>query len=150
MATWADFEAAEPEMAAVGRGLLEQHHLAYIATVRTDGSPRLHPVSPFIIDGHLLVSTPVTSPKGGDQLREPRVVIHMLPGERDDECMIRARARLVPAGPLKTKACEYAHYVRQEDYLFEYAIESVMTAYWEQVGQPGTYPMRRRWRAPAG
>jgi len=147
MAMWAEFEAAAPEMAAAGRAQLEKYQLAYIATVRSDGGPRLHPVSPFIIDGHLLVSTPPSSPKGGDQLRDPRVVIHMLPGDRDDECMIRARARLVPPGPLKTKACEYAHYVRQEDYLFDYDIESVMTAYWESVGQPGTYPVRRAWSA---
>ena len=145
MVTWAEFEAAAPDIAKVGRDLLEKHHLAYIATVRRDGAPRLHPVSPFIINGHLLVSTPPASPKVRDQLRDPRVVIHMLPGESDDEFNIRASARLVQPGPLKDAACRHAHYVRQEDCLFEYLLESVMTAYWEHVGQPGTYPVRRRW-----
>lgn len=34
MATWQHFAQAEPEMSALGLRLLEQHHLAYIATVR--------------------------------------------------------------------------------------------------------------------
>ncbi|MGQ0804973.1 MAG: pyridoxamine 5'-phosphate oxidase family protein, partial [Actinomycetota bacterium] len=74
MATWAEFEAAEPEMAALapkppeGMGFA----LAYLATVRADGAPRLHPVSPFIIDGRLIVATPRGSPKACDQLRDGR------------------------------------------------------------------------------
>lgn len=147
MVTWGEFERSAPEMAKAGRELLERHHLAYIATVRRDGSPRLHPVSPFIIDGHLLVSTPPASPKAADQLRDPRVVMHMLPGANDDEFMVRVRARDVdPGSELKRKAMEHAHYVRAEDHLFEYLLESVMSAHWEKVGQPGTYPVRRWWR----
>src|SRR6202521_2653044 len=95
MATWGEFREAAPEIAAVGVRLLEQHHLAYLATVRADGAPRVHPVSPFIIDGRLYVATPPTSPKARDQLRDRRYVLHMLPGENDDEFRIRGRARSV-------------------------------------------------------
>jgi hypothetical protein len=147
VASWGEFEAAAPEIAAVGRGLLEKHTLAYLATTRRDGSPRVHPVCPFIIDGRLLVSTPTTSPKAGDQLRDGRYVIHMLPGENDDEFSVRGRASLIIDVAFKEKAGAHAHYVRMEDYLFEYDIEEANTAYWVNVGQPGTYPQRRRWVA---
>jgi hypothetical protein len=35
-----------------------------------------------------------------------------------------------------------------EDCLFDYDIEEANTAYWVNVGQPGTYPQRRKWTAP--
>ena len=98
MATWAQFEEASPDIAAVGRALLEKHQLAYLATIRPDGAPRLHPVSPFIIEGTLLVSTPPSSPKVRDQQRDGRYVLHMLPGDNDDEFSVRGRASLVTVG----------------------------------------------------
>jgi hypothetical protein len=147
VATWAEFAQAAPEIAAVGAELLAKHNLAYLATVRADGSPRVHPVAPVIVAGHLLVSTPKASPKAADQLRDPRCVLHMLPGKNDDEFMIRGEARLVTDPELRAQAEAERHYIRPEDYLFEYHIEAAMSAYWEHVGQPGTYPVRRFWRS---
>jgi hypothetical protein len=148
MATWAQFEQSAPDIAAVGRALLEKHQLAYLATIRADGAPRLHPVSPFIIEGTLLVSTPPSSPKVRDQQRDGRYVLHMLPGDNDDEFSVRGRASLVTDAAFKELACRHAHYVRMEDCLFAYDIEEARTAWWVNVGQPGTYPERRMWRAP--
>jgi hypothetical protein len=135
-------------MAALGLRQLEKFGLAYLATVRKDGSPRVHPVAPLIVDGRLLVATPRASPKGHDQLRDDRCVLHFLPGKNDDEFLIRARARPVRDPEVRAQAQAAAHYVHDDDFLFEYDIESVMTAYWEHVGQPGTYPVRKFWRAP--
>ena len=148
MASWAEFEAAEPEIAAIGRALLDQHQLAYLATVRADGSPRLHPVSPQIIDGRLFVATPRSSPKARDQIRDGRYVIHMLPGKDDAEFRVRGRARLLTDAAEIARICERGpHYFRAADYLFEYDIEEAASAYWVNVGQPGTYAERRSWRA---
>jgi hypothetical protein len=150
MATWAEFEAAAPEMAMAGRALLEKHNLAYLATARRDGAPRVHPVCPFIIEGRLLVSTPQSSPKARDQQRDGRYMLHMLPGDNDDEFSVRGRVTLVTDRAFKVRACEHAHYVRMEDFLFEYDIDEARTAYWVNVGQPGTYPVRRAWVASGG
>jgi hypothetical protein len=147
MATWAQFAEAQPAMAAVGLALLEQFHLAYLATVRADGSPRIHPVSPFLIEGRLIVATPPESPKAADQLRDGRYVIHMLPGKDDAEFRVRGQARLVEAGPLRDAVLsDGPHYVKEHDCIFEYDIEEAATAHWVNVGQPGTYPVRERWR----
>ena len=148
MATWDEFAAADPEMAAIGTAMLDAQKLAYLATVRADGSPRLHPVSPFIINGHLIVATPAESPKARDQIRDPRVVIHLLPGKDDAEFRIRCRAKLIPPGAHRERVvAEGPHYARDEDHLFEYEIEEAAAAYWVNVGQPGTYPVRKSWRA---
>jgi general stress protein 26 len=147
MATWNEFTQAAPEIAAVGEHLLEKHHLAYLATVRADGAPRVHPVSPFIIEGRLYVATPPSSPKARDQLRDGRYVLHMLPGENDDEFRIRGHARSVTADRERALLRERgSHFLKEDDYYFEYDIEEAATAYWVNVGQPGTYPMRSSWK----
>jgi hypothetical protein len=52
---WAEFEAAMPEMAAEGRKLLYRFGsgLGFLATVRPDGGPRLHPMCPILAEGGL-------------------------------------------------------------------------------------------------
>jgi hypothetical protein len=150
MATWGEFEAQEPEMAAIGRGLLERHHLAYLATVRGDGAPRVHPVSPFIIEGRIFVATPPRSPKAADQLRDGRYVLHMLPGDNDDEFRIHGHAQPVTNPVARQLVLDWGpQFVKPHDHIFEYDIEHAATAYWVNVGQPGTYPVRRSWSAPA-
>ena len=147
MAMWAAFAEAEPEMTIVGAGLLEKHGLAYLGTVRADGALRVHPVCPFIIDGRLFVATPRTSPKTHDQLRDPRYVPHFMPGENDDEFRIRGRARATTNEAERAMVRERGpHFLKAEDFYFEYDIEEAATAFWVNVGQPGTYPVRRAWR----
>ncbi len=57
MASWSEMAEHAPEIAAVGQALLDKHGLAYLATVRADGSPRVHPVCPFVIGGRLIVAS---------------------------------------------------------------------------------------------
>src|SRR4029079_16174132 len=147
MASWAEMMEAVPDIGAVGSGLLETRVLAYLATVRADGAPRVHPVCPFIIDGRLYVATPPSSPKARDPLRDRRYVIHMLPGENDDEFRIRGRARsITDEGERASIRQRGPDFVKDDDYYFEYDIEEAASAYWVNVGQPGTYPQRRSWK----
>ncbi len=146
MVTWAELSAVAPEIAVIGRELLEQNAIAYLATVRRDGSPRVHPVAPFIIDGRLFVATPSTSPKAVDQTRDGRYMLHMMPGKDDAEFSIRGHARLLEPGAMREKVVDQGpHWVKQGDKIFEYDIEEALSAYWVHVGQPGTYPVRSRW-----
>lgn len=149
MATWAEFAAAAPEIAALGLKQFEKFHIAYLATVRKDGSPRVHPVSPIIADGRLFVATAPTSPKRIDQIRDGRYVIHALPGKNDAEFLIRGRARRVTDDDTRAAVTEAAeHTVRGLDWIFEYDIGEAMMAFWENVGQPDTRPVREFFREP--
>jgi hypothetical protein len=158
VATWADLEAAEPEM--VARAFPKppdaSFALAYLATVRADGAPRVHPFCPIFAGGRVFAAIPRSSPKGDDLRRDGRYVIHALPGRDDAEFSLRGTA--VEADDPDVLALVYAavdasgvggmmESVRH-DAVFEFDIERADSAHWEQVGQPGTYAVRRRWLAP--
>lgn len=82
MTAWTEFERADPELAAFGRERLEGR-IAFQATLRADGSPRVHPVSPWFGAGLLVVSCRARSPKVGEFARDGRYALHSaLP--RDD------------------------------------------------------------------
>ena len=154
MPTWEEFEAAAPEMAALGRAQLPG--LAYLATVRRNGAPRVHPVCPFISSGRLFVTTAPTSPKRFDLLRDGRYVLHMMPGARDEEFVISGHAHLVDDPSLRAMAVESALAavqpgsdqgieVRPEELLFEYDIEHAMSTVWKGRPPPAGRPARRFW-----
>jgi hypothetical protein len=78
---WAEFAEAAPHLESFGRQRLERR-VAYLATIRADGAPRVHPVSPFIGLGSLFVYMEPTSPKAADLRRDGRYALHC--GVEDD------------------------------------------------------------------
>jgi len=75
MATWAEFANDEPELAAFGLERMAGR-IVYQATLRLDGSPRVHPVSPWIASGLLCVSFRARSPKVNEVSRDARYALH--------------------------------------------------------------------------
>jgi hypothetical protein len=155
MATWGEFEKARPEMAQVLRTQLAWIPIAYLATVRRDGSPRVHPVSPVLAgDGMYIAvagsSAPNPSAKRFDLARDGRYALHALPGKRDDEFYVTGHARRIEDAPTRRLVSDAAgHTIRDDDWIFELRFDYAMTAYWEHVGQPGTYAVRTEWRPDA-
>ena len=128
--------------------------IAYLATVRLDGSPRLHPFCPVLAAGNLYAAIPKTSPKGNDLRRDARCVIHAMPGPEDDELCIRANAMEVSDDDNKRAAVvaigaasEVGGMIEtmSNDPLFEFDLVRVDVARWLDIGQPGTRAERRRW-----
>lgn len=75
MVTWAEFERAEPALAAFGRERLDGT-VCFHATLRTDGWPRVHPVEPWIAVGLLLVRFRAHSPKVDEVRHDGRYALH--------------------------------------------------------------------------
>ena len=75
MATWGAFESAQPELAAFALERM-RGRIVYQATLRLDGGPRVHPVSPWIAAGLLCVSFRDTSPKLREVARDARYALH--------------------------------------------------------------------------
>ncbi len=171
-ATWARFADEAPEMAAVAErlwpGITALHRgeaaragepcfpVSYLATVRADGAPRLHPFCPILAGGRLFAAIPRSSPKGDDLRRDPRCAIHALPGPEDDELCIRALAREVSSedatralvvGIVTASGVGGMVETASHDALFEFDLVRVDVAWWLDIGQPGTRPVRRRWVA---
>lgn len=146
MATWGEFAAAEPELAAFGaeRLLIPP---AYLATVRRNGAPRVHPVTPILTADGLFVFMEPTSPKGRD-LRE-RGGFAMHNGVPDDEgtggeFFCSGRAFAVEDPSVRTLVTEAARYEPEPRYvLFELqVIEARCNGYGDV-----TLPANRRWPA---
>lgn len=107
MASWAAFEAAAPAMAEAGRRLLYQFGpgLGFLATIRADGGPRLHPICPVVAVGELVAFIVRASPKYADLLRDGRYALHAFPPETtDDEFLVMGSARPLPPGATATAA----------------------------------------------
>ena len=79
MASFADVENAEPDLAHRVRAILSSTTNAVLGTIRRDGSPRLSGADPYFYDGQLRIWSMPRARKGQDLRRDPRVAVHSIP-----------------------------------------------------------------------
>jgi hypothetical protein len=155
MVTWHEFAAAEPELAEAGRSLLFQFGvgLAFLATVRKDGAPRLHPLCPVLSNDRLFVLITPTSPKRYDLLRDGRYALQtfLQPKPGSDEFYITGKAFRVDDPAARAGILRDAkHMANAVEIPFELWIDRVMLTRWEDVLTPQMRSVHRKWRAPSG
>jgi pyridoxamine 5'-phosphate oxidase-like protein len=145
MASWSEFEERAPEMASAGKKLLYQHGpgLAFLATVRKDGAPRLHPICPTVVEGSLYALILPSSPKFSDLKRDGRYALHTFPPvEVDDEFLVMGRAQFIDDAALASRVREdqkaRGMTSTEDEGLFRFDIERVMHA--KYPGGHGTWP----------
>ncbi len=149
---WSAFERAAPELARVGRALLERSGSGkgLLATVRGDLPPRINPVSVAIMDGRLLTFAIVGSAKYRDLLTDGRYALHAhWQPEVPDEFLVRGRA--VEVADAAVRAAVAAGWVFEVDdgyRLFELGVDSVLLG--ERATADDWPPAYRSWRAPGG
>jgi hypothetical protein len=93
---WAEMEERQPRLAGLARQRLLDPGVLLVVTIRQDGTPRLSPVEPFVLDGLLWLSMMWESRKAADLTRDPRVLVHSIITSRDGgegEVKIRGMAR---------------------------------------------------------
>lgn len=73
---WRDLELGAPTIAQMGGARLESTRVAFLGTLRVDGTPRISPVEPYLVGEHLLVGAMSWSRKADDLRRDPRYVLH--------------------------------------------------------------------------
>jgi hypothetical protein len=140
-----------PDMAAAGQRLLYQHGgpgLGYLATVRADGGPRLHPVCPHIAVGRLWVFIGEPSPKRHDLLRDGRYALHTFPCvDVDDEFYVAGDASPCTDDALvQTVRADLPFNSDDDDQPFELHIERALLSTYKP--RPSWPPVYTRWRAP--
>ncbi len=149
MKRWSDFAAEKPAMAEAGRALLYQFRvgLGYLATIRKDGGPRLHPVCPVIANGGLYVFVGNQSPKVKDLLRDDRFALHAFPNpELDDEFYVAGRATRVDDPAVRQivyEAYTATGAFTSDDTLFELWLERALHAKYES--RPSWPPAYTKW-----
>ena len=83
MVNWREFREEAPDLAALGEERFERTGLALLGTLRADGSPRISPCEPYIVDQDLLLGMMWRSRKALDLRRDPRLVVHSTVSDRD-------------------------------------------------------------------
>ncbi|MCG8591167.1 MAG: hypothetical protein MJE66_17895 [Proteobacteria bacterium] len=146
MVPWSDFARAAPEIAALGQQRLFQFGpgLAFLATVRADGGPRVHPVCVNLVEGDLyLLIGP--SPKRRDLLRDGRFALHSFPAaDVDDEFYLTGVAEHAP-DPAVVERVAAAQIARgattsRDESAFRLAIERALYSRYKPRGQPDNWP----------
>ncbi len=81
LASWADVVAAQPELAAAVQARLEstKHHV--LATLRSDGAPRVSGTEVILFDGILALGSMWRAVKALDLRRDGRFALHTNPGD---------------------------------------------------------------------
>ena len=142
--SWKLLEAQQPELAAFGAERLNGQ-IAYLATIRKDGSPRVHPVTPIIGQGRLFVFMEPTSPKGHDIKRDGRYAIHCPVSDSSGgsgEFIVAGRAHLIENPEVRALAVSLCSYVPADRYiLFEFDVESAASTIY-----PEDQPIRQFWK----
>ncbi|MFF3287587.1 pyridoxamine 5'-phosphate oxidase family protein [Streptomyces sp. NPDC003023] len=80
---WSAFRAAEPAFAESVQSRFQQYGHHVLATLRSDGSPRLSGLEVNFRFGELWLGMMPSSRKARDLLRDPRFALHTNPGADD-------------------------------------------------------------------
>lgn len=144
MTSWTEFAQQAPELAEYGK-VRFQSGVAYLGTLRADGGPRVHPVTPILGEQLFLFMEP-TSPKGKDLQRDPRYTLHCSVEDSSGgggEFYVRGRASLIDDPDIRKQAVQASPYNPQDYYIaFVFTIEfAFMNQYVD--GKPNP----RRWQS---
>ena len=120
---------------------------SYLATLRNDGAPRVHPVTPVVAEDDLFVFMEPTSPKGRDLRERGRYALHNgVPDTEGSggEFFVSGTGRLVDDPATRAIAERAASYDPAARYvLFELLLDEARCNGYGDVEMPE----HRRWRA---
>lgn len=145
--SWQSLADGAPEVAAFGTERLHDR-VAYLATVKADGSPRLSPIRPVLAGGRLFVFTEAGSPKVRDLEGSGRYALHgTATGDEPwdlREFAVEGVARRVDESAARAMANAGSAFPRDERFLlFELDVERAMSTVYGADGRP----QRERWRS---
>lgn len=146
MTTWDEFAKHAPELAAFGNARLNGR-VSYLGTVRENGLPRVHPVTPIISAERLFLFMEPTSPKGKDLERVGHYALHA--GVEDSsggqgEFYVRGTATRVHDPVLREEATKASGYEPKPHYiLFTLSVEYAFSNVYGTDGAPTV----RRWQS---
>jgi hypothetical protein len=152
VASWAEFEAAAPELGAAGRRLLigaDGIAIGFLASLNATSTLHLSPVCPIFGADQIYLSAGERTPKVGDLRATRAYVLHAFLGANDEEFQVAGSAREVFAVEERAAAHAAIRFAafRRSDPIFCLSIERALWVYWERVGEPDTRPIRKRWPA---
>jgi hypothetical protein len=146
MATWAEIEQDEPQFAARVRARFESGIHKTLATLRSDGSPRISGSELTFSDGQVSLGMMAGSLKLRDVRRDPRVALHSPTPDppKDDPSRWAGDATL--AGTVRTTAAPAESAQPGAGYFTLDVVEAVLT----YVGTPADHLVIESWHEGRG
>ncbi|HEX6312008.1 MAG TPA: pyridoxamine 5'-phosphate oxidase family protein [Acidimicrobiia bacterium] len=95
MASWSKVMADAPELAARVQRVFDAHRHKTMATLRSDGSPRISGTEAQFRDGELWIGSMPEAHKARDLRRDPRIALHSAtvdPDMADGDAKVAGRA----------------------------------------------------------
>lgn len=144
---WGQLEREDVRLAAFGQDRLDGK-VAYLATMRRDGRPRAHPVTPIIGEGRMFIFLEPSSPRTRDLIENPDFCLHCAMSDSSGSSgefqttgvAVKCEDENVRA--LAESVCNFRPSVRS--ILFELCITDALSTEY-----PGGQPKRRRWQVSA-
>jgi len=133
--SWKTFQDDCPELATLGIDRLHKK-ITYLALLNKDGSPRLHPITPFIGSGMLFMFTEPTSPKIRDLRRDGRYALHCSVSRKGAliEYLVSGKAEVVsdPSARANAEKVAASPVITDSYVLFDFHIERVLVVEYDE------------------
>ena len=143
LSSWKRLEEEKPALAEFGAARLDGR-VAYLATTRSDGRPRAHPVTPVIGGGHIFVFLNAESPRTTDLLVKPDFSLHCFMNDSSGssgEFQVNGRAKKVEDEYIRSLAESFSNFrPATSSNLFELLITDAFSTIYR-----GGRPLRDRW-----
>jgi hypothetical protein len=148
--SWAAFAQAWPARASTGAELLTRYGIAYLGTIRKNGSPRICPITPILADGRLYAAIAAATPKCADLRRDGRYALHALPGHEHEEelCLGGVAHELIDGWTIERRKALVKHHGviwSAGDALFELQIQRVLWAEYDRDESGALLTRRDSW-----
>jgi hypothetical protein len=147
MATWEEFSAAAPQLAAAARELFAANKHLTIATLRKDGAPRISGIEAQLLEGDLWFGSMPDALKARDLQRDPRFALHSGTGDANEwngDAKVAGRAEEI-TDPARMKEIFEAmgHPQSGPSHLFRAELSEVSTV---RLGVPADHLVIDSWR----
>ena len=143
--SWKKLEEENPALAEFGSVRLDGK-VAYLATTRSDGRPRAHPVTPVIGGGFIFVFLNAESPRTTDLLVKPDFSLHCFMNDSSGssgEFQVNGWAKKIEDTALRSLAESFSNFrPATSSNLFELLITDALSTIYR-----GGRPLRERWIA---
>jgi Pyridoxamine 5'-phosphate oxidase len=106
---WEDVERQAPRLAGVMHERLIAPGVLLVATIRRDGTPRVSPVEPLLLEGDLWLSMMWRSHKATDLLLDDRILVHSIITTREGgegEVKVRGSAQAIEDPARRSRYCD--------------------------------------------
>lgn len=148
MASWSEFAASAPEMAASGEEALFRSGSGdgLLTTIAGAGLPRTHPVNVGIVGGRLMTFVQAASAKARDLSTDGRYALHAhIDPERPHEFLLRGRGTVITDATIRAAAAASWPFIPGDSYpLVELDIEHAL--FGDRADRDAWPPVYTSWR----